>query len=80
MRWGLPSGEVWRRPIFGRMDRTAKKINPLLVIVVVMLAIIDLSCYSALAISRRHPPRPDASQPAAQPAPGRNVILPSTQG
>ena len=79
MRRGLPSGQMWRRPIIARIDRTAKKLNPLLVIVAVMLGLIDLSCYSALAIARWHPPRPDAGESASPPSTSPHGLLPPAQ-
>jgi hypothetical protein len=77
MRWGLPFQPVWRRPIFARMDRAAKKINPLLVVVLVMLAIIDLGWYWALELSRWQLSRPAASPVSDAPRPlGPAAVMP----
>jgi hypothetical protein len=49
---------TWRgrcRPIVHRLDRAAELINPLLLIVVVVLALIDVSCFTALHIAQQHP-------------------------
>ena len=79
MRWGLPPGDIWRWPIIDRMDRVAGKINPLLVIVAALLAIIDISCYSALEIGRRRPPQPAVTQTVAPTVPGHSYVLPPVQ-
>ena len=49
---------IWRercRPIVHRLDRAAELINPLLLIVVVMLTLIDVSCFTALHVAQQHP-------------------------
>ena len=80
MRWGLPSQPLWRRPILARMDRAAEKINPLLAVVLVMLAIIDLSCYWALEASHWQLSRPAASPVSNGPPPlGPAAVLPPGQ-
>jgi len=76
-RWQMPFGRA--RPVADRIDRTAGKLNPLLVIVAVMLALIDLSAYSALAIARRHPARPDTGQSASPPSRSLHDLLPPAQ-
>jgi hypothetical protein len=79
MRRGPLSGRIRRRPIFGRIDQAARWINPLLVVAAVLLALIDLSCYTAIEIARRHPPRPMSDAPGAvSPAPGQ-IPAPPTQ-
>jgi hypothetical protein len=82
MRRGLSSGQMRWRSVFSRIDQTAKWLNPLLAVAAALLALIDLSVYSALEISRRYPPRPAAGQPAGAPAvaPDRPVVSPPTQG
>ena len=79
MRWGLPPGYVCRWPIVERMNRAAEKINPLLVIVIALLAIIDISCYSALEIGRRHPPRSGVNETVARPATAHPIAVPPAQ-
>ena len=49
---------TWRErcgPILERLDRAAQIINPLLLVVVVLLALIDVSCFTALRIAEQHP-------------------------
>jgi hypothetical protein len=58
----LPPAHPSRRPIIGRIDGAAKSLNPLLILVAAILAIIDISGYSALELGRRY-----RSQPAVTP-------------
>lgn len=61
----LPS-EIRRRSIWERIDRVAGMMNPLLVVAAALLALINLSIYSALEIARHcPPPKYEAAQPAS---------------
>ena len=65
------------------MDHVAALMNPLLVVAAALLALINLSVYSALEIARLYPPRPAVEQPVGTPAaptPGHPVGSPPTQG
>jgi hypothetical protein len=42
----------WPRSILRRIEEAAALLNPFLMIVAVMLAILDMSCYAALQLSR----------------------------
>jgi hypothetical protein len=64
MRRAMPPGNG-RWPLLERVDRLARKLNPILVVVIIVLAILDVSCYTALQIGRLHPPRPVPPPPAA---------------
>lgn len=49
---------TWRarvEPTLNRLDRIAELTNPPLFIVVVVLALIDVSCFTALRIVQQHP-------------------------
>ena len=71
-------GEIRQRPIWERIDRAARLMNPLLVLAAALLALVDLSVYSALEIARHcPPPRHEAAPPAA---PGHPLGSPPTQG
>jgi len=63
----LPPAHPSRRPIIGRIDDAAKSLNPLLILVAAILAIVDLSGYSALELGRRYRPQSEAA-PANVPA------------
>jgi hypothetical protein len=68
----LPPAHPSRRPIIGRIDDAAKNLNPLLILIAAILAIVDISGYSALELGRRYRPQPEvtpADLPAA-PQPG----------
>lgn len=66
MHWTRLPGEIRRRPIWGRIDRAAELLNPLLVMAAALLALINLSVYSALEIARYYPPpKHEAVQPAS---------------
>ncbi len=54
-----------REPILDRLDRVAGEINPFLIILVIMLALLNISCYAAIEIGRLYPPRAEPSQPPA---------------
>ena len=43
-----------RRAIVAQLNRAARTLNPLLVVIAVGLAILDLSCYAALELGRWH--------------------------
>jgi hypothetical protein len=82
MNWTRLPGEIRRRPIWERIDHAAELMNPLLVVAAALLALINLSVYSAFEIARRYPPHPVAEKPADPPtvAPGHLVVSPPTQG
>jgi hypothetical protein len=73
MHWTRLPGEIRRRPIWERIDHAAGLMNPLLVIAAALLALINLSVYSALEIARHYPPKQEA-------APDHPVGAPPTQG
>ena len=58
----------WRErcgPIFLRLDHLAQSINPLLLVAAVILSLIDVSCYTALRLSRAVGVHAQTSEPAA---------------
>ena len=55
--------EEWKAAI----ERAATKLNPFLAVVVIGLIVLDLSCYAALEIGRRHRPLPEAVAPLPLP-------------
>lgn len=59
-----PRGLRPRGRIIARLDRVAHATNPLLLVVAIMLAILNVGCYVALELGRLHPLRPVAPQPA----------------
>jgi hypothetical protein len=66
-----PPAHPSRRPIIGRIDDAAKSLNPPLVFIAALLAIVDISGYSALELGRRCRPQQEVTPvdlPAA-PAP-----------
>jgi hypothetical protein len=69
-----------RRPIIGRIDDAAKSLNPPLVFIAALLAIVNISGYSALELGRRCRPQQEVAPvdlPAA-PAPGNtSPVAPS---
>lgn len=66
-----------RRSIWERIDRVAGLMNPFLVVAVALLALINLSIYSALEIARHcPPPKYEAAQPAS---PGHHAVPPRAQ-
>jgi len=67
MRWAPPPGWDERAAIVHRLDRAARNLNPLLIVVVIVLAIVNFSCYTALEIARLHPPGPGSNPVAASP-------------
>jgi hypothetical protein len=66
MRGKRPAGNLWRRPLFARIDVSAQKINPLLVFLAILLALADLGGYSARELERWYPPQAASPPPAAQ--------------
>jgi len=66
--WKLPRVHPSRRPIIGRINDAAEKLNPLLILIAAILAIVDISGYSALELGRRYRSQleaPPAHLPAA---------------
>jgi hypothetical protein len=57
----LPPAHPSRRPIIGRIDDAAKNLNPLLLLVAAILAIVDISGYSAQELGRRYRPQPEVT-------------------
>jgi hypothetical protein len=66
----LPPAYPPRRPIIGRIDDAAKSLNPLLILIAAVLAIVDISGYSAQELGRRYRPQPEVT-PVDLPAPPR---------
>jgi hypothetical protein len=64
-----PAHPPWR-PIIGRIDEAAKRLNPLLVLIAAILAIVDISGYSAVELGRRYRPQPEATPVGLPAAPG----------
>jgi hypothetical protein len=64
----LPPAHPSRRPIIGRIDDAAKSLNPLLILVAAILAIVDISAYSALELGRRYRPQSEVTPPDDAPA------------
>jgi hypothetical protein len=64
MRWIRLSAESKRRPIWERIDHAAEGMNPLLVVAAALLALVNLSVYSALEIARHCPPQKHEAAPA----------------
>ncbi len=67
MRQALPPPRRRREPILDRLDRAAGSINPLLILIAIILAILDVGCGAALEISRLYP-AVFRMAPAASPA------------
>ena len=44
------------RATLRRLDRAAKRLNPLLAMIVIGLALLDISCYAALELGRLRAP------------------------
>ena len=79
MHWTRLPGEIGRRPLWERMDSVAGLMNPLLVVAAALLALINLSVYSALEIAWHcPPPKYEAAQPAAA-VPDHHAVLPPAQ-
>jgi hypothetical protein len=57
-------------PIIGRVDDAARRLNPLLVLVAAILAIVNISGYSALELGRRYQPPPEITPVDRPAAPG----------
>jgi hypothetical protein len=77
MHWTRLPGEIRRRPIWQRIDHAAELMNPLLVMAAALLALVNLSVYSALEIARHCPPPTHAAvQPASV---DQRVVLPPAQ-
>jgi hypothetical protein len=59
------------KPAFARwktaIDQACAKLNPVLLAIVIGLAILDVSCYSALQIGRWHSLRQELAPPGALP-------------
>jgi hypothetical protein len=66
MRWAAPPGRGEREPVWRWLDRAAENLNPVLLVVAIMLAILTVSCYAALEIGRLHPLKPEAGTGASQ--------------
>ena len=61
MRRELPSLRGTLKPLADRLDRAAEAINPLLLMLAIVLAVLDAGCYMALAIGELHLSRPGMS-------------------
>jgi len=75
MRAAPPPRHRRREPILDRLGRVAGEINPFLIIVVIMLALLNISCYAAIEIGRLYPPRAEPSHPL-RPRPARRSAAP----
>jgi hypothetical protein len=64
-----PAHPPWR-PIIGRIDDAARRLNPLLVLVAAILAIVNISGYSALELGRRYRAPPEVTPVDLPAAPG----------
>jgi hypothetical protein len=71
MRRALSSWRERCGPILLRLDRVAQTINPLLLVAAVVLALINISCYTALRLSRSVVMHAQTSEPEA---PGVNRV------
>ena len=65
MRWMTSLRRRGREPILERLDRVAQQLNPLLIVIVIGLAILNISCYAALEIGRLHAQRLGVAEHAA---------------
>jgi hypothetical protein len=75
MHWTRLPGEIRRRTIWERIDHAAELMNPLLVVAAALLALINLSVYSALEIARHCPPPTHEAVPVFP----DHVVLPPAQ-
>jgi hypothetical protein len=58
-----------RAALIQRLERVAGEVNPFLAILAIGIAILDLTCYTGLAVARHLPVRTPASQVIAAPLP-----------
>jgi hypothetical protein len=73
----LPPAHPSRQPIIGRIDDAAKSLNPLLILIAAILAIVDISGYSAQELGRRYRSQPEVT-PVDLPAAPRPDDSPSS--
>ena len=52
MRRAPPHGDGWQRQILHRFERSSEDLNPILLLIVIGLAILDFSVFAALELSR----------------------------